>query len=55
MSESVTKPERVTQNRVVRLFREQLGYTCLDNLENETGNSNIEERLLRKVTVHADP
>jgi len=41
-SGTVNKPERVTQNRVVKLFRDELGYTYLGNLEDEPNNSNIE-------------
>lgn len=40
--------ERITQNRVVKLFREQLGYTYLGNWEDRHGNSNIEEAILYK-------
>lgn len=40
--------ERITQNRVVKLFREQLGYACLGNWEDRHGNSNIEEAILYK-------
>ncbi|MBT9438379.1 MAG: HsdR family type I site-specific deoxyribonuclease [Desulfobacterales bacterium] len=38
--------ERITQNRVVKLFKEKLGYTYLGNWEDRSGNSNIEEELL---------
>lgn len=38
--------ERITQNRVVQLFQEQLGYTYLGNWEDRENNSNIEEGLL---------
>ncbi|TYB79177.1 type I restriction endonuclease subunit R [Bizionia myxarmorum] len=38
--------ERITQNRVVKLFREELGYTYLGNWEERESNSNIEEALL---------
>lgn len=38
--------ERITQNRVVKLFREELGYTYLGNWEERENNSNIEETLL---------
>jgi len=38
--------ERITQNRIVKLFEEQLGYTYLGNWEDRTENSNIEEGLL---------
>lgn len=39
--------ERITQNRIVELFRQQLGYTYLGNWEDRPGSSNIEEELLR--------
>lgn len=39
--------ERLTQNRVVKLFREQLGYDYLGNWEDRPGNNNIEEAYLR--------
>ena len=38
--------ERITQNRVVKLFREQLEYTYLGNWEDRVDNSNIEETYL---------
>ncbi len=41
-SGAVNKPERATQNRVVKLFCDALGYTYLGNLEDEPDNSNIE-------------
>ncbi len=40
--------ERVTQNRVVKLFQEKLGYSYLGNFEDREGNSNVEEELLTK-------
>ncbi len=40
--------ERITQNRVVKLFRDELGYTYLGNWEEREINSNIEDDLLRK-------
>ena len=40
--------ERLTQNRIVNLFCEQLGYQYLGNWEDRFNNSNIEETLLRK-------
>jgi type I restriction enzyme R subunit len=43
---TVGQGERATQNRVVKLFREQLGYTHLGNWEDRTDNSNIEEAYL---------
>lgn len=38
--------ERITQNRMVKLFTQELGYTYLGNWEDRTNNSNIEEELL---------
>jgi type I restriction enzyme R subunit len=38
--------ERITQNRVVKLFKEQLDYTYLGNWEDRPNNKNIEEALL---------
>ena len=40
--------EKATQDRVVKLFKEQLGYNYLGNWETRPGNSNIEEAILRK-------
>jgi type I restriction enzyme, R subunit len=40
--------ERATQNRIVKLFQEQLQYKYLGNWEDREGNSNIEEGELRK-------
>lgn len=39
--------ERITQNRVVKLFQEELGYTYLGDWQEREGNSNIEEDLLK--------
>jgi type I restriction enzyme R subunit len=44
---SVGQRERATQNRVVKLFRERLGYDYLGNWEYRAGNSNVEEEYLR--------
>ena len=40
--------EKATQNRVVKLFKKQLGYSYLGNWEERSNNNNIEEELLRK-------
>lgn len=40
--------ERKTQNRVVKLFSDRLGYVYLGNWEDRPNNSNIEEELVRK-------
>ncbi|GIK61492.1 MAG: HsdR family type I site-specific deoxyribonuclease [Ignavibacteriota bacterium] len=45
MSE-VGQRERETQNRIVKLFKDKLGYTYLGNWEERENNSNIEEELL---------
>ena len=42
----IGKPEKATQNRVIQLFTEQLGYTYLGDWSDRSGNSNIEEGLL---------
>jgi len=39
--------ERRTQNRIVKLFRDTLGYTYLGDWKDRPENSNIEESLLR--------
>jgi type I restriction enzyme R subunit len=43
---TVGQPERATQNRVIVLFRDELGYRYLDDWTDREGNSNIEEGLL---------
>ena len=45
---SVGQAERVTQNRVVKLFREELGYRYLGDFSDREENSNVEEAELRK-------
>jgi type I restriction enzyme, R subunit len=44
--DKVGKPERVTQNRVIALFKDELGYRYLGDWTDRDGNSNIEEGLL---------
>lgn len=44
---TVGQIEKKTQARVVRLFREQLGYDYLGDWTEREGNRNIEEELLR--------
>ena len=43
---NVGQPERVTQNRVIALFRDELGYRYLGDWTDRDGNSNVEEGLL---------
>lgn len=44
----IGKPERTSQNRVIDLFRDELGYDYLGDWTDRDGNSNIEEELLTK-------
>lgn len=39
--------ERITQNRVVQLFKDKLGYEYLGDWQDRPNNSNIEEEFLR--------
>ena len=43
--------EKVTQNRVVNLFKDRLGYEYLGDWEYKEDNSNIEEDILRKYLL----
>lgn len=43
---AIGKAERVTQNRVIALFRDELRYRFLGDWSDRPGNSNIEEGLL---------
>jgi type I restriction enzyme, R subunit len=45
---NIGQSERVTQNRVIALFRDELGYDYLGNWQDHPHNSNIEESLLTK-------
>jgi len=42
----IGKPERATQNRVVKLFVDELGYRYLGDWTDRPGNSNVEAGLL---------
>ena len=46
--DNVGKAERITQNRVVALFQQELDYSYLGNWEYRQDNSNIEPALLGK-------
>lgn len=46
--DTVGQIERITQNRVVNLFQDRLGYTYLGNWEDRDNNSNVEEWLLTR-------
>jgi type I restriction enzyme R subunit len=43
---NVGQIERKTQDRVIELFRDRLGFDYLDNWEQREGNSNVEVQLL---------
>jgi type I restriction enzyme R subunit len=43
---TIGQPERATQNRVIALFRDELGYRYLGDWVDRDGNSNIEEGQL---------
>ena len=43
---TVGQPERAAQNRVVALFRDELGYRYLGDWTDRDSNNNIEEGLL---------
>lgn len=43
---NIGQPERHSQNRIVKLFKEQLGYTYYGNWEERESNSNVEEKYL---------
>ena len=44
----VGQVERATQDRVIKLFTEKLGYEYLGNLQDKEDNKNVEIRLLKK-------
>jgi type I restriction enzyme, R subunit len=49
---TVGQIERKTQNRVVKLFRDNLNYTYLGHWEDRPENRNVEESLLRAFLSH---
>ncbi len=50
-NQNVGQIERATQNRVVALFRERLGYEYLGDWEERLDNSNIEEEYLSRYLI----
>lgn len=53
MNDNVGKPEEVTQERLIRLFHDELGYRYLGDWTDRGGNSNIEEELVTKYLKSA--
>lgn len=53
MNDLIGKPERATQNRIVELFKNELGYRYLGNWEERENNSNIEFDLLTSFLTKA--
>ncbi len=49
----VGDPERVTQNRVVAMFRDELGYRHLGDWTDRENNSNLEQKLLTTYLTKA--
>ena len=49
----IGKPERVTQNRVIALFRDELKYRYLGDWVDRPDNSNIEEKVLSDYLTRA--
>lgn len=49
----IGEPERATQNRVVKLFRDRIGYDYLGDWSKRDGNSNIEVEYLTKYLQKA--
>jgi type I restriction enzyme, R subunit len=49
----IGQPERATQNRVVSLFRDELGYRYLGDWTDRAGNSHIEAGLLTDYLTEA--
>ena len=43
---TIALPERATQDRIIALFRDQLGYRYLGNWIDRADNRNIEHDLL---------
>ena len=48
----IGKTERETQNRLINLFQNELGYSYLGNWEKREGNRNVEEDILKNWLVN---
>ncbi len=51
---TIGQPERATQNRIIALFRDELGYRYLGDKTDLPNNSNIEEALLTAYLTKND-
>jgi predicted metal-dependent hydrolase len=51
---TIGQPERATQNRVIALFRDELGYRYLGDKTDTSNHSNIEEGLLTAYLTQND-
>ena len=51
MSNYIGKPERASQDRVIQLFQNELGYTYLGDWEEELRTQAIEEDILREYLL----
>ena len=51
--DNIGKPERETQNRVIKLFRDELNYEYLGDWHERENNSNIEETLLSEYLTRS--
>ena len=49
---NIGQKERITQDRIVKLLRESLGYHYLGNWHDRESNSNIEKDLLRSFLIN---
>jgi len=50
---NVGKPEKVTQERIIKLFHNELGYRYLGDWTDRDGNSNIDEELVTEYLKDA--
>jgi type I restriction enzyme R subunit len=48
MSNYIGKPERASQDRVIKLFQTELGYTYLGDWEKEVRTQPIEDAILKE-------
>ncbi len=48
---NISQPERATQNRVIKLFRDELKYHYLGDWTDRDNNSNVETYLLTPFLI----